>query len=556
MDKVRLVFLGGQDEHYKSMTAVEINGDIFVIEAGLRLPDKTKPGIDYVIPRYDYLVENKDRVKGYFLTHGYDSIMGSLPYIYEKVPAPIFCTTTTSDFLSVFCQHSKLDFSKLAVNIVKGGQDIVLAGRKISFFDVSCNFAESIGICIGSTQGNIIYISHCVYHNDFDNGFIFDRQKLGKLCENKTLVLLSDAIGSDKVGYCAPNYNLMHVLNQDIFDREGRIFVAIDTPNLYNIIKIINTAVSKGRKILCYDERAQRIIDILLSEGRLNFKNDSIVSIEEVNRLRPKEVCVFMTGFVKELNNKIMLLATKNNDEKIVFLKEDDTFIYGALYSEEFETIITETIDELYRTGCEVIRPSKEYAKMNAHEEDLKAILSVVRPTYFVPVTAPFVKLLSAAMIALNMNIGLNHNNVFIVDNGNIIEFEAGFGKILPNKVITGDVFVDGKGIGDIGQDVLEERQKMADDGVILLGITISKSIHEIVAGPDIQARGLIFLKDNESLMKEITKLFISTVNTELAKENYSITYLEQNVKDVVFRAIRRSINKTPMIIPVITEIN
>lgn len=556
MDKVRLVFLGGQDENFKSMTAVEINDDIFVIEAGLRLPDKTKPGIDYVIPRYDYLLENKERVKGYFLTHGYDTIIGSLPFIYEKVPAPIFCTRTTSDFLKIFCQHSKLDFSKLAVNIVKGGQDIVLNGRKISFFDVSCNFAESIGICINSTQGNIIYISHCVYHNDFDDGFIFDRKKLGKLCENKTLVLLSDAIGSDKIGYCAPNYNLLHVLNSEVFDNDGRIFVAIDTPNLYNVIKLINTAVAKGRKILAYDERTQKLIEVLNSEGRLNLKKDSIDSIEEVNRLRPKEVCVFMTGFVKELNNKIMLLATKNNDEKIVFLKEDDTFIYGALYSDEFETIITKTIDELYRTGCEVVRPSKEYAKMNAHEEDLKAILSIVRPAYFVPVTAPFVKLLSAAMVALNMNIGLNHNNVFIVDNGNIIEFESGFGKLLPNKVISGDVFVDGKGIGDIGADVLEERQKIADDGVILLGITISKSSHEIVAGPDIQARGLVFLKDNESLMKELTKLFISTVNTELAKNNYSLSYLEQNVKDVAFRTIRRLINKSPMIIPIITEIN
>ena len=246
----------------------------------------TKPGIDYVIPRYDYLLENKERVKGYFLTHGYDTIIGSLPFIYEKVPAPIFCTRTTSDFLKIFCQHSKLDFSKLAVNIVKGGQDIVLNGRKISFFDVSCNFAESIGICINSTQGNILYISHCVYHNDFDDGFTFDRKKLGKLCENKTLVLLSDANGSDKIGYCAPNYRLISLVKRDLMDLQGRVFLAIDAPDLFNIVETLNMAVKYAhRKIIPYDNSAREIIENLTKAGYFKFDKNTIASVEDVNRL-------------------------------------------------------------------------------------------------------------------------------------------------------------------------------------------------------------------------------------------------------------------------------
>ena len=279
--------------------------------------------------------------------------------------------------------------------------------------------------------------------------------------------------------------------------------------------------------------------------------------MEDVNRLRPQDVLVFMTGFGKRLLDKIALLATKNNDEKIVFLTKNDTFVFGVHVMPETETAATETIDELYRTDCTVLRPrSKEYLRMHACEEDIKFFISTFRPKYLVPVSAPFVKLLACAKIALNMNVGLNHNNVFIVDKGDVIEFEAGIGRVSSNKVIAGDIMIDGKGNGDINTLVLEERHRFADEGVIVLGVTISKSKQEIVAGPDVQARGLVFLKDNEALIREITRLFVSTVQNELAKENYSIAYMENAIKDIIFKAIRRAINKTPTIIPVIAEIN
>ena len=557
MDKIRIVMLGGQDESFKQMTAVEINNDIFVIEAGFRLPDKTKPGIDFIIPRYDYLVQNKDKVRGYFITHGYDAVFGALPYIFEKVPAPIYCTRTTYDFMKGFCTHFKLNFAKLPINVVKCDDDIVINNRKISLFGVTSNFAESIGISISTDQGNIIYMSNAVAHNDFEPGFVPGKRKIAKIINDKTLVLMLDSYNTDKPGYCSPNYRLLHVLKTDIFDRPGRVFLAIDRPNLFNIIECLNSAVSHNRKIIPYDKYSKEIIEVLKNEGFLQLQRDTLASIEDVNRLRPQDVVVFMTGFGRKLDAKIALLASKNNDEKIVFLTKNDTFVYGVHVMQENETISTETIDELHKTDCTILRPNqKSYNFMHACEEDVKYFIATWKPQYLIPVSATFVKLLATAKIALNMNVGLNHNNVFIVDNGDIVEFEAGFGKVSSSKVIAGDVFVDGKGIGDIGDLVLEERQRFADEGVIILGITISKSKCEIVAGPDVQARGLVFLKDNESLIKEITRLFVSTVQNELAKERYSIAYMETSIKDIVFKAVRRALNKTPTIIPIITEIN
>ena len=557
MDKIKIITLGGLDELYKNMTLIEINDEIYVIECGVKFPDKTKPGVDYIIPRYDYLLANKDKVKGYFLTHGHDSIIGALPYVYEKVPAPIYCTNTTKTFFNSFCIHNHLDFTKYAINIVKPSDDIRIGSRIISLFSTCCNFAESFGVSIDTDQGNIIYLSNFVINNDNAPGFTNDFAKLGQICEKKTLVLLMDATSSEIPGYCAPNYRLISLIKKDLMDINGRVFLAIDTPDLFNIIETLNKAVKyTNRKIIPYDESARELIENLIHSGYLTFDKKFIVSIEDVNRLNPKELLVFITGFGAKLNSKIALLASKNNDEKIVFLTDKDTFIFANHITPENEVSSTDALDELYHNDCKIIRLQKNFNRMHACEEDIKQIISFIRPRYFIPITGSFKQLLAAAKLAVSMNVGLNHNSIFVVDNGNVIEFEAGFGKILPTKVISGDLFIDGKGVGDIENKVIEERQKFSDDGVIILAATISKTKHKIVAGPDVQSRGLIFLKDNEQLQKEMTRLFIVTIETELAKEHYSIAYLEEATKDIIFKAIRRSLNKTPIIIPIFAEID
>ena len=451
----------------------------------------------------------------------------------------------------------KKDFTKYAINIVKPSDDIRIGSRIISLFSTCCNFAESFGVSIDTDQGNIIYLSNFVINNDNAPGFTNDFAKLGQICEKKTLVLLMDATSSEIPGYCAPNYRLISLIKKDLMDINGRVFLAIDTPDLFNIIETINKSVKyANRKIIPYDESARELIENLIKSGYLTFDHKCIASVEDVNRLPPNEVLVFLTGFGAKLNSKIALLASKNNDERIIFLTEKDTFIFANHITPENEISTTDALDELYHNDCKIIRIKKDFVRMHACEEDIKQIVSLIRPRYFVPISGSFKELLAAAKLAVSMNVGLNHNSVFIVDNGNIIEFEAGFGKISSNKVISGDLFVDGKGIGDIQNEVIEERQKFSDDGVIILAATISKSKHVIAAGPDVQTRGLVFLKDNESLMREITRLFVSTVEMELAKENYSISYMEEATKDIVFKAIRRALNKTPIIIPIFAEID
>ena len=510
MDKIRIVCLGGLDEFYKACTVIEINDDIFVVECGLKFPDVTNPGIDYVVARSDYLVENKHRIKAYFLTYGHDSVIGGLPYVYKNAPAPVYCTDITNSF----------------------------------------------GIAFDTDQGNIVYLGNCVFDNNRDVGFSLDLVTVTKIASKPTLVLLQDSAYATKSGYTNPNYRIMPLIKRQFEHATGRIIMALEAPDIYNIIAVINEALKCGRKIVSYDQSTTDVINVLIETNCLKLAKKDILPMEEVNRIRAQEIMILITGFGSKLYNKVSLLATHLNDDQILRINPTDTVFLATHAENDAEIAQSSALNELYRNDCEIISiSSKTFIKMHASEEDLKTSLSIFHPKYYIPITGSLVNLFANAKIAVGMNIGLNHNNVLVLDNGIVVEFENYFAKVLPNKIITGNVYVDGKGVGDIHSEVLEERQKFSDDGVIIVAATISKSKREIVLGPDIQTRGLIFVKESDSLIKEIERVLVANITLELSKPNYSLSYMEMTIKDQIFKTIRRAMLKSPTIIPIIVEI-
>lgn len=557
MDKIRIVCLGGLDEFYKACTVVEINNDIFVVECGLKYPDVTKPGIDYVIARSDYLVENKARVKAFFLTFGHDSVIGGLPYVIQKVPAPVYCSNITKAFLEMFVSHNKLDISKIDFHIVNPNQDIEIAGHKIQLFSTCTNIANSFGIAFNTTQGNIVYLGNSVFDNNKDIGFSLDVAKVAQIAgATPTLLLMQDSYYATKSGYTNPNYRVMPLIQKTMKNAQGRLIIALEAPDVYNIIAVINEAVRMNRKIVLYDQATKDLIDVLTSTNCLSVNKNSFISMGEVNRARAQEILVLITGFGSKLFNKISLLAMHLNDEQILMLNPNDTFIIASHAENDAEIAQTNALNDLYRNDCKIVSLSnKTFLKMHSSEEDLKTAISIFKPRYYIPVSGRIVDLFANAKIALGMNIGLNHNTVFVLDNGMVVEFDNYMAKILPNKVIVGNVYVDGKGIADTAGEVLQDRQRLSDDGLIILAATISKSSREIVLGPDIQSRGLVFVKESDALMKEIEKVFVANIRLELSKANYSLSYMEMTIKEQVFKTIRRATLKSPTIVPIIVEI-
>lgn len=555
-DVVRIVCLGGQDEIYKNMTCVEVNNDIFVIEAGIKFPDKTKPGIDYVIPKFDYLLQNKEKIRGYFLTHGHDSMIGALPYIIDKIPAPIYCTDLTREFLLGFCAHNSLNTDKLEFHIVEPDDDIMINGRKIELFSTCCSFAKSFGISIPSDQGNIIFISNNIIDNNLDKGFTFNSKKLSRISEVPTLALLCDSIHAQRQGYTNPNNKILHQISTSIANAPGRVFIALDAPDQYNIVNTIYFALKMQRKLVIYDVATKETIANLIKTGQLSIKKENLASIDDINRIRAQELFILMVGFNKGLLSKISLLARHQNDNKIVFLNETDTFIFAAHKTSENEMDISNAIDDLHRNDCSIfVVDQSKFLRTHASEEDIKTIISLIQPKHYVPISGTFKLLLANAKIALNTNVGLNHSNVFIIENGQVLVFMNGVGKILDQKVIYGDAMIDGKSVGEISSEILESRQRLADDGVVVLAATISKSQRKIVYGPDIQTRGLIYVKENNSLMNDLYRVFTMSINNEIAKENYSIPAIERGVKDTISRVVKRATLKGSIIIPIICEI-
>lgn len=556
-DKIRVFALGGLDEDGKNLQVVEINSDIFVIECGIRFPDKTTPGIDYVIPDYDYLKKNKERVRAYILTHGHDDEIGALPYIHKEVPAPIYGSDVTLVMVRSFFEHIRFDASRLDLRVVKPTSDVVIAGRMFHFFHTAHNIAESMGVAIETSLGNVVFTGDYVVENNASENYLHDMNAIARIAEKETVLLMTESSYADRLGYTAPKYKITPLLSSFIEEVKGRLFIALFSRNIYNIDEIINLAVKTRKKIAFYDSETAAIFKDMQKVNQLIIPKYNFVSIEDINRVRASETIVLMCGFGDRLFKKIATLANGIQEDRRIVLSADDTFVVAAPASPNVEAIATSAIDDLYRSGVKVRALSKkEIVKMHASEEDIKMVVATLKPKYYLPVKGSYRHLLSNAQLVLGMGLRLSHQNVFVLDNGMVLEITRERARILPESVKVGDLLIDGKGIGDVEGGVINERQQLSDDGVVVLGVTISKSRREVVAGPDVQMRGFVFLKDADSILKEVTKIFLTAVTDGLKRQNYRLLDIQNSASEAIIRYIRRANGKNPMVLPLIIEID
>ena len=553
-DKIRIFALGGLDEEGKNCCVVEINDDIFVVETGAKEPDKTQPGVDYVIPRFDYLVENKDRIRAYFLLHGHDDEIAALPYIYPEAPAPVYGSKVTLMMLDMFTRHIKKDPKMYDLRPVGPSSSFKVAGRKVSYFHTAHNIADSSGIAISTDKGNIIFTSDFVVENNATPDYLNDMNALARIAEEPTLALLPESFYAGKPGYTAPNYKLRPHVEETFKNAPGRIFVSVFSPNLYNVDEIIRLAIENKKKLIWYDEATADIVATIQASGKLNIPRENAASLDDILRLRDQDIVVVMTGFGFKLLRKVALLASGQNEDRRFRLKESDTFIVASPAEDNTEIEYTDAVDELYRCGCHVLPVSKKvFLKMHASEEDLKMMASILKPKFYIPVKGFYKDLLRNATIALGMGIGLSYSNIFLLENGMSVILDDNGGRIVDEKIPHGDLLIDGEDVGDISQDILAEREELAE-GVVIMALTLSKSKREIIAGPDVQMRGFVFVKDAEAIIREVSSIFVTTVKEFLALSRYNIDEIKQNVYERCLRGIRRSTGKDPMILPIIIE--
>lgn len=556
-DLVRVMALGGLDENGRDCYVVEINNDIFVLDCGTCIPDKTAPGIDYMIPNPKYLIDNKDRIRGYFITHGHDESMSGLKYFYNQAPAPVYATKETLGLMQGQALSVRMKFNPNVV-VVEPSCILNVAGREVRFFQTCHNTVNSCGIAIQTSQGWIIYTSDFIV--DFTNqtkSYYFDLRALEDIASQPTLLLMSESKTATKSGYCSPKHRSLKLIEKSFKDSHKRIFISCFWQNVFRIEEIMILCQKYGKKVFFYNEYTRQVLTYGREIMPNLFHGVEVVDKENLLRVKSSDLVILIVGLDGDLYEEIDALADHRNEDKRIVLNEDDLFINASLPRQVMETACTRAMDKVYRTGCDVLWLKKDsLSSMHAREDDLKFFLSVLRPKYYLPVRGNFVNMMANARLALTMNIGFNHSNIFIVDNGTQLEFDGVTRpRMIPNevnKVPVDPILIDGVGVSRQGNEVVKDRLELSQDGVVVIAASVNLKEKKIIAGPDCQMRGFVFVKEAEPLLKSLSTIFIDEINTAFQLEKFDVESIYRNVSERSKRFIKRENGREPYILPII----
>jgi ribonuclease J len=555
-DNIKVFALGGLDEHGKCMLVFEIGNDIFVIEAGLKYPDRNNPGVDTIIPNFDYLVKNRSRVRAYIITHGHDDQFGALPYFYKHVQAPIYGTKATLALLNQFTQQQKLNV-QYTFNLINPTSTVTIAGHIFNFFQTVHSVMDSCGFALETPYGNIVYSGDFIVEYNTSKNYKHDLNALAKIAEKETLLLITESVSADKPGYCSPHHRLKDHLVLPFQTSQGRIFISLYNQSVYNLEEVIKFSLESNKKIIFYDKETEDYIKTFVDLGSLLIPKDKIVNRENHLRTAIRDQVIIMMGQGEKVYKKIDELANNEHDDKTFALSDMDTFIVACPSAPAFEVLATDALDCLYQTGSRVVNITRKQIRgMHAQEEDLKTFISLLKPKYYLPFKGEYVQLVANAKLGIATGIGLNHSNTFLMDNGFILSFTQGKPKLLTHEldvIPTGDTLIDGLGVGDVKKEVIVQRQRLAEDGVVILGVTLSKLHKKVIAGPDVQMRGFVFVKESENIMREVTALFNQEIQEFLTKKYFiALDDFKLSLIEKVGKLLKRMSGKNPVILPLI----
>ena len=556
-DLVKVFALGGLDENGRDCYVVEINNDIFVLDCGTSLPDKNIPGVDYLSPNPDYLIKNKDRIKAYIITHGHDESMSALKYFYNKAPAPVYCSRETYGLMIGQAASLRMKM-EIKVVVKEPTSTFEIAGREVRFFQTCHNTLSSSGVAIYTSQGYVVYTSDFIIDFSGQNKeFYFDLKALEDLSTKEILLLMAESKSAVKPGYCSPKHRTSKLIEKSFKDQDKRIFITCFWQNVFRIDEIMELCRRHNKKVYFYNDYTRTVMQLGQQIMPSILHNVEVVNKEDFLRVRAKDLVILLLGLDEDLYVEIDKLAEKTNSDKRITLSENDIFINAGLPRPTLETICTRCMDKVYRTGCEVNWLKKDQlTSMHAREDDLKFFLSVLKPKYYLPVRGNFVNMMANAKLALSMNIGLNHSNVFIIDNGMQIEFDGVTRpRIIPNEVnqiAVEPVLIDGTGISHLGNQVISDRILLGADGVVVIAATVNVQEKKIVAGPDCQMRGFVFVKEAEPLLKSVSNIFVDEINTAFESGTFVPEAIYELVRERCKRFIKRENGREPYILPII----
>ncbi|GGH17987.1 ribonuclease J [Paenibacillus segetis] len=552
-EKLTIFALGGVAEIGKNMYVVQYANDIVVVDAGLKFPEEDMLGIDIVIPDITFLTENRDKVRGIVLTHGHEDHIGGLPYVLKNLNVPVYGTKLTLGLVENKLKEANLLGETKRVLINADSEIELGTSMKATFFKTNHSIPDSVGVCIETPEGNVVHTGDFKFDHTPVNDQFADLHRMGEIGAKGVLALLSDSTNAEKPGFTPSEKNVGIVLN-DIFRKaQQRVVVATFASNVHRVQQVIDAAYATGRKLTIIGRSMVNVVTIASELGYLNVPDGILIEPEEVNKMAADRVVILCTGSQGEPMSALTRMA-RSTHRKVDILP-GDTVIIAATPVPGNEKYVGRTIDELFRLGAEVIYSgSNSGVHVSGHgsQEELKLMLNLMRPKYFIPIHGEYRMLRKHAQ--LGQSVGVDPDNIFLVDIGEIVEIDNGVAR-KAGKVPAGNVLIDGLGVGDVGNIVLRDRKLLSQDGILVVVVTLSKQDGTIVSGPDIISRGFVYVRESEGLLDEANRIVSSTLEKLMSENVNEWASLKTNVKDALGRFLYEQTRRRPMILPIIMEV-
>ena len=543
--KIRITPLGGVDEVAKNMYMIEIADEIFVLDAGLMFPETEMIGIDAVIPDISYLVRNKQKVKGIFLSNGHVSSMGAVPYIIDKLKCPVYGSKLTIDLLKNHLKHLGIK-RRIKFYYVKENNKYDFNNASITFFKTTYSMPDSLGICIETSQGNIVYTGEFKFDQSVSKEYKSDIVKISTLGKKGVLALLSDSSNANMKGYNVPENEAAEQIDNAFYQANKRIIVTCYASNFLTISHIVRAALGQNRKLLLLGEAIEDSINTARNMNYLAIEDENLITVDELGNYPQNEICILSSGDQGEPIEAMKNIAEKNI--KGIQIESGDTIMIAATPSPNMEVMLFQTLNLLVKLGAHVVTASKRlHAASHATREELKMMLNMLMPKFFVPVQGEFRNLRKHAEIAAET--GVAANNIHILAKGTTLEISGNRAKVIPNNVTVGNILVDGRGIGDVEDSVLKDRKLLSNDGIFVASYAISRKEKILVGRPCIQTKGFVYVKKSMELIKEAEEKIIEYIENNPIKSIRECAAIKAEVRSMLSSLLYDNTKRKPIII-------
>lgn len=550
-NKVRIIPLGGMREIGKNINVIEYRDDIIIIDCGLTFPEEEQLGIDIVIPDFQYLVENKHRIKGLVLTHGHEDHIGAIPYLLKKIKVPIYGTALTIGLLENKLKEHRL--GKVDLNVVKPGDNVKLGKMEVEWINVNHSIPDACALAVKTPLGYIYHSGD--FKVDFNpiQGNVINLQRIAEIGEKGVLAMIGESTNVLREGYTLSESKVGETFKRLFTVFEGRrIIIATFASNVHRIQQIINASENHGRKVVLSGRSMLNVMETARKLGYLRAKKDTLIDINDMKKYKPGDLTIITTGSQGEPMSALTRIAY--GEHRKIHLIPDDVVILSATPIPGNEMDVTKIINKMIDNGTEVVYEALSEIHVSGHacQEELKLILDLVRPKYFVPAHGEIRHLNKHKEIAVSM--GTPEENVFIMNNGDVLEISQRGARIAGQEA-AGDVLVDGLGIGDVGNIVLRDRKHLSEDGLIVAVVGITKQGQKLVSGPEIISRGFVYVRESEDLMEEAKKVVEDIIKSSQGKDLYNRSNLKNNIRNGLRTFLFQKTKRNPMILPVIMDI-